>query len=148
MKIENRGDRRDLNMRKYVSNLKKNLYWLILDDASRFPLSQHENWKPKNWKEADKKCKFAKLLKNGGNYERISGYDKWERAINKAKKHKDRTEWKEDAVNEAMSFLGHLINFENYCSACDNFDTDECPYKGRVDYDTDWRVIRCNNFLD
>lgn len=36
--------------------------------------------------------------------------------------------------------------FEEYCGACFNFDTDECPYRYEVDNFTEWKKIRCDNF--
>lgn len=41
-----------------------------------------------------------------------------------------------------------LTNFENYCGACDNFDTEDCPFRGKVDEDTYWRELPCDKFWD
>jgi len=41
-----------------------------------------------------------------------------------------------------------IETFENFCNACDNFGTLECPYNGKVVLSTDWRNIGCSNFED
>jgi hypothetical protein len=41
-----------------------------------------------------------------------------------------------------------LRTFENFCNACDNFDTDECPYRGKVDFSTRWVPLGCTKFID
>ncbi len=41
-----------------------------------------------------------------------------------------------------------IETFENFCNACDNFGTDECPYNGKVVFSTDWRNIGCTKFED
>ena len=38
--------------------------------------------------------------------------------------------------------------FEKYCSACDRFETDDCPHRGGVDLDTEWELINCKGFWD
>lgn len=48
--------------------------------------------------------------------------------------------------------------FEKYCGACDNFYDPvtgykqtmfhECPFKGKVNEDTDWTLLNCKYFLD
>lgn len=40
------------------------------------------------------------------------------------------------------------FGFENYCGACDLFETDDCPYKDKVDEYTDWRNFGCKKFFD
>ena len=39
-------------------------------------------------------------------------------------------------------------NWENYCGACDYFDTDECPHQNHVDDITNWKLLRCDKFWD
>ena len=40
-------------------------------------------------------------------------------------------------------------DWEHHCSACDHFNNpDECPFYNRVDSETYWRDIGCNNFWD
>ena len=41
-----------------------------------------------------------------------------------------------------------IETFENFCNACDNFGTEDCPYNGKVVLSTDWRNIGCSNFDD
>lgn len=38
--------------------------------------------------------------------------------------------------------------FENFCNACDNYGTEECPFNGKVFIDTKWKNIGCANFID
>lgn len=38
--------------------------------------------------------------------------------------------------------------FEIYCSSCIYFETDNCPFKGKVFDATDYREIKCNKFND
>ena len=44
-------------------------------------------------------------------------------------------------------------DFENYCSACDNYpgkDMNEiqCPFKDKVTPDTEWKKLGCQYFWD
>ena len=40
-------------------------------------------------------------------------------------------------------------SFENYCGACDNFQTDNCPFKDKVFIDTEYKKeFNCENFWD
>lgn len=38
--------------------------------------------------------------------------------------------------------------FEKYCGTCDNFQTDACPFRDRVDDETEWKKIGCKKFWD
>jgi hypothetical protein len=40
------------------------------------------------------------------------------------------------------------LNWENYCGACDNLMTDDCPFKYKVQDDTSWKDLGCTNFID
>lgn len=42
----------------------------------------------------------------------------------------------------------NIASFENYCGACDNFETEECPFFGKVFAYTDRHKLRCENFWD
>lgn len=59
-----------------------------------------------------------------------------------------------DLVNDPVMLTREVMElsdpflFEKYCGSCDNFDTEGCPFRGRVDYDTEWRRIRCDGFMD
>lgn len=39
-------------------------------------------------------------------------------------------------------------SFENYCLPCINFDTKNCPFRGKVWPATDHRDIHCRDFWD
>lgn len=56
-----------------------------------------------------------------------------------------------DLDNETIASIDSTLNlcgFENYCSACDFFESDDCPFKGRVDGNTEWKSFGCKNFWD
>lgn len=41
------------------------------------------------------------------------------------------------------------LSFEKYCGACYNFnDEEQCPFYNKVDYETEWKKIKCNKFFD
>lgn len=69
----NRGLRRDITMRKYISRIKKRLYYIFIKDGYR-GYSKNiiiPRWrKTSSWKEADEKCSWVKLLKHGKVYGR------------------------------------------------------------------------------
>lgn len=41
-----------------------------------------------------------------------------------------------------------INTFENFCNACDNFGTPDCPFNGKTTLDTRWKNIGCANFED
>lgn len=43
---------------------------------------------------------------------------------------------------------GHYNYFKNYCDACDNFKTRNCPFKRIVTENTRWQDLNCTNFTD
>lgn len=51
-------------------------------------------------------------------------------------------------LDEAVELLENPYSFEEYCNACDYFNTDKCPFKNKVSYMTKWKQIGCNNFWD
>ena len=69
----NRGLRRDITMRKYISRIKKRLYKIrVLDGfkVSRNGVKLYNRRKPLNWKDADENCTWIKRLKHGKVYGR------------------------------------------------------------------------------
>lgn len=56
-----------------------------------------------------------------------------------------RDDWDEYLLEKEMT---DIETFENFCNACDNFGTDDCPYNGKVDFSTNWKNIGCANFYD
>lgn len=53
-----------------------------------------------------------------------------------------------DELHEAVENLENPYNWENYCTACDNFETENCPFKGKANIGTKWKQLGCNNFWD
>lgn len=69
----NRGLRRDITMRKYISRIKKQLHYIrILDGyrVSRNGIKIYNRRKAINWKDADENCPWVKRLKHGKVYGR------------------------------------------------------------------------------
>lgn len=69
----NRGLRRDITMRKYISRIKKQLHYIrILDGyrVSRNGIKMYNRRKAINWKDADENCPWVKRLKHGKVYGR------------------------------------------------------------------------------
>jgi len=57
-------------------------------------------------------------------------------------------EYEQEELRIATERMGNPYYFENLCGACDNFETDECPFIGKVTDITEWRKIRCTKFWD
>ena len=69
----NRGLRRDITLKKYISRIKKRLYKIIILDGykiSRNGVKLYKRRKALNWKDADENCPWVKLLKHGKIYGR------------------------------------------------------------------------------
>lgn len=39
-------------------------------------------------------------------------------------------------------------NFEHYCNSCENFGTDECPFKEKAGEFTNWKSLKCDKYLN
>ena len=69
----NRGLRRDITIRKYISRIKKHLYYIRILDGyriSRNGIKMYNRRKAINWKDADENCPWIKRLKHGKVYGR------------------------------------------------------------------------------
>ena len=69
----NRGLRRDITMRKYISRIKKQLHYIRILDGyriSRNGVKLYNRRRAINWKDADENCPWVKLLKHGKVYGR------------------------------------------------------------------------------
>lgn len=49
--------------------------------------------------------------------------------------------------------MKNIFEFEDYCSACDNYHGNpcafkECPFKDTVTPETKWKEIGCSDFWD
>ena len=53
----------------------------------------------------------------------------------------------EEEINEVYDALDPFY-FKKYCGSCCSFQSDECPFRDEVIYDTEWEKIGCNNFFD
>lgn len=51
-------------------------------------------------------------------------------------------------IDQAVKELENPWIFESYCGACDNFETDKCPFKDKVDDLTEWKYLPCDKFWD
>ena len=58
------------------------------------------------------------------------------------------TQEEQEELDKAIELMEDPFAFENYCSACDNFQTDKCPFRNKVTFKTKWKQIHCNNFWD
>ena len=69
----NRGLRRDITTRKYISRIKERLHWISILDGyyvSRNGVKLYKRRKALNWKDADENCPWVKFLKHGKIYGR------------------------------------------------------------------------------
>lgn len=69
----NRGLRRDITTRKYISRIKKQLYYIKILDGYRVSsngIKMYNRRKAINWKDADENCPWVKRLKHGKVYGR------------------------------------------------------------------------------
>lgn len=53
-----------------------------------------------------------------------------------------------EEIDQAQYELENPYCWESYCGACDNFETEQCPFKNKVCDITEWKQIKCNNFYD
>lgn len=58
------------------------------------------------------------------------------------------TNEEQEELDEAIELMDNPFAFEFYCEACDYFQTDECPFKDKVQYNTRWKMIKCDHFMD
>lgn len=58
------------------------------------------------------------------------------------------TNEEQEELDEAIELMDNPLAFEYYCRACDYFQTDDCPFKNKVQDNTQWRYIKCNHFMD
>ena len=75
--MRNRGLRRDLTMRKYISRIKKELPFILVKSGKRkVTLPNGKSWevtnwrRPESWKDADDNVPWVKLLKHNKLYGR------------------------------------------------------------------------------
>lgn len=111
-------------------------------------LYSSENSSQKDWKQlTEKETRISGHLKNSFNFfHRKSKAIKMEykKFIDKRKKYpKDLQQMDEE---DAEMFL--VKDWESFCGACDYFQKDECPFKDKVDYLTQYDHIGCKNFWD
>ena len=69
----NRGLRRDITMKKYISRIKKRLYKIRILDGFIINRNGYRHYlkrKPINWKDADENCPWVKRLKHNKVYGR------------------------------------------------------------------------------
>jgi len=59
-----------------------------------------------------------------------------------------KTQLTKEEQQEVDYTLNHWDHFEDYCGGCDNFETDACPFKGRVDDRTEYATLKCTKFWD
>ena len=94
--------RRWKTLSKYVSRLKKHMYYWLVRDGVVVTRNGHTrpNWrKPKTWRELDEKGGHSKLLRNTGS---IESNLKWEKADKRNKIKKLRSKSK-DIINEELN---------------------------------------------
>ena len=53
-----------------------------------------------------------------------------------------------EEIKDAVEDLENPYNWEEYCTACDNFETEYCPFRDKVNIGTKWRKLGCNCFWD
>lgn len=132
----NRGERRKINYRKWISRLKKCFYKEHNDFAQ--PLKSYDELKSD---------KYGVLLKNTGtvcSYKRLDKQEEHKRNI----ANRSLSKADEEELDIAVELMNNQYTFEEYCSACDNFGTDICSYKDKVTDMTKWKEINCNSFED
>lgn len=54
----------------------------------------------------------------------------------------------DDIDLEEYANRDNIFYFESFCSACDHFDTQECPFYTEVFPSTKWKDVGCDNFYD
>ena len=69
----NRGERRDITMKKYISRIKKRLYKIRILDGFIINRNGYKHYlrrKPINWEDANENCPWIKRLKHNKIYGR------------------------------------------------------------------------------
>lgn len=135
--IFSRAERRHKTTSKFIKRLK--MY---------HSLYSSENSSQKDWKQlTEKETRISGHLKNSFNFfHRKSKAIKMEykKFINKRKKYpKDLQQMDEEDTEMLL-----VKDWESFCGACDHFQKDDCPFKDKVDYLTQYDHIGCENFWD
>lgn len=150
--MKNRGERREINKRKWLSQLKKR--WesnSFLDRIRKVKGKSGESYwnlpKAESYTDftKDRYGVMVKHTKTIYNDKCLTIQDERKRNL------KNRSLSKEDKeeLDRCLEDMNNPYAFENYCSACDNFETDECPFNGKVNFDTKWKEeLNCDKFYD
>jgi len=60
----------------------------------------------------------------------------------------DKRRFNEDEVRDIQDATDPFY-WEAYCGSCDYFETEECPFRGKVTNITRWEIdVRCKKFMD
>lgn len=157
----NRGERREINKRKWFNKLKsvfnsKTFDWYKLqgEKGSGTSFAPHDqSINPKEWKDMLK-------TKDGVAYKETSTMwhnPKTEKDEYSGKKElrkrnlTNRSLTKEDKeeLEKYLEDANDIFAFEKYCGACMHFNkVNECPFYNKVDSGSNWKQIKCTQFWD
>lgn len=87
--------------------------------------------------------RVAKSCRNHGGCEYCRG--------NRTHKFRSKNEASKEQFKElsvAVDLLEDKYAWEFYCGSCDNLNTDDCPYKNKVDDLTYYPALKCKNFIN
>ena len=143
--MRTRAERRELNARKWNKLLKKvygDPFWVWIKDYENGIIKVSSF-------EVLKNSHLGKLMKNTGTLSHNQKSFPWHSPWTKDFKKRDIANKKipKEQMEEAEESMD-LYAFESYCVNCDRFETDECPFRGKVFEATKWETIGCESFMD
>lgn len=141
--MRTRGERRELNRRKWNSLLKR-----IYKDPTWGFVSDRNGLTYIRTFDDLKNSHIGKLMKSTGTL----SHNQWVYSGPWAEKEYRRRDIAnkripKEQMEEAEESMD-MFAFESYCVNCDKFETDDCPFRGKVYDATKWKTIGCKCFMD
>lgn len=153
----NRGERRELNKRKWHNKLKTIFNAKVWDWYK--PKNEHgridldKTIHPAEWKDM-LNTKDGVAYKETGtiwhNPKTDKDYHSAEKDIHKRDlSNKSLSKEDKEELEDAIEALNNPYSFEDYCGACRRFgEPDECPFFEKVHDHTRWADLRCEDFMN
>ena len=154
-----RGERREINKRKWHNKLKSifnarawERYRMQRTGGSDTEESS-DMIQPKTWKDM-LKTKDGVAYKETGTMWHNPKTEKDEYSDKKDlhkrdMENKSLSKEEQEELELAVETMDNPYAFENYCGACDHFGIpEECPFFEKVNDHTEWKKIKCIDFWD
>lgn len=152
----NRGERREINKRKWHNKL-KNIFnakvWDWYTKANSDNRNEESIVHPTEWKDM-LATKDGIAYKETGtiwhNPKTDKDYYSSEKDLHKRDKaNKSLSREDKEELEEHIELMENPYSFEDYCGACDRFgNPEECPFFEKVHSRTYWKSLKCIDFID